>query len=135
VTSDADFLAIAIVRNISFPSSLKQTTTIANEAVSSVSTPSRNRPPLMPKTDGIQQQSPGQSVNKTTFRNRIIATPAKIDGEVDVIPETSGEHRTVDDSDEGTPEISGSNILSKGKEPPVVDGSDEGMYLFHITKI
>lgn len=115
MTSDAEFLAIAIVRNISFPSR-QPTATATNEAVSSVSTPSRNRQPLVPKTSGIQQQSPGQSVNRTTFRNRIIATPAKIDEEpVDVIPETSGSH-----------------TVSKGKEHPAVDNSDEGMYLFYI---
>jgi hypothetical protein len=112
VASNADFLAIAIVRNIIFPSSLKQTTTIANEGVSSVSTPSRNRQPLVPKTDGIQQRSPAQSVNKTAFRNRIIATPAKIDDDVDIVPETGGSH-----------------ALSKGEEHHAVDDGEEGMYL------
>jgi hypothetical protein len=143
VASNADFLAIAIVRNISFPTSSKQTTTAVNEGVSSVSTPARNRKPLVPKTDstGIQQiNSPtGQSVYKTTFHNRIIATPATI--AEDVISETTGSPNTlfklkgkerslVDDSGEGIPETIGSDTLSKSQEHPV-DDCEEGMYLFY----
>jgi len=74
-----NFLAIAIIRNIAFPTGSPGNANLSSATTSSTITPNRNRGPLVPKTDGVGQISIAQqSPSTTNFTSRIIATPAKI---------------------------------------------------------
>lgn len=76
-----NFLAIAIIRNIAFPTASPGNANVSSATASSIITPNRNRGPLVPKTDGAAQISIAQqSPSTTNFMSRIIATPAKIEG-------------------------------------------------------
>lgn len=75
-----NFLAIAIIRNIAFPTASPGNANTSSATTSNIITPIRNRGPLVPKTDGVGQISIAQqSASTTNFMSRIIATPAKIE--------------------------------------------------------